>query len=194
MGLARFREEGLEPGHLRILFKPSLSPEVCVTLAANGPRMQVVALREVLSQRPFPAPSVTFREEVGLEREVADELRELFQIAALAHCREEGRMVVICDGMAISGLLTTSDGSIDFHDHPYRPESKTFVSALIRVAWEACEDPGARNSLALCGRYVSMNLPLEELPVSHPQFNVAVIGVEGDRSAVMGQIEKRNNR
>ena len=190
MGMPGFVEPGWSPPTLRILLMPSFDPEVCLTLTGGvDARLSVVALAEMLWRQPVPRSLPTWSEQVTVPMSVVSELTTDFDAALIAERDAKGHMVC-ADGMPVACLLKSEDLE-EFACNPYRPPVTRFVSSFIRAAWQSCRDAGVRNSLAVCGRYVGLALPVDTQLPAPDLARIMVLGTPEERANYFGQLQER---
>jgi hypothetical protein len=190
MGLPGFVPEGLPVPALRLLLKPSFDPEVCITL--NGPaasaRLSVIVLLESLWSQGAPRRISGWRESVSISASALAESLTEFAAALAADRQREGRMVTFCDGMPVDACLITDAGIDVLACQPYRPAVSSFVSRLLRLAWESSQGAGARNGLAACARYVGATYPRDPQPSATEVRRIVVLGTAEDQAELLQQL------
>jgi len=192
MGLPGLIEPGWSPPTLRVLLKPSFHPEVCITIGGSGAALSVVALAESFWRQSVPCELPTFREKALIADAAARQLYLKFAAAFVADQDPEGRMVTL-DGMSQTSCFLDDVETRQFSCHPYRPAVSAFVSAVIETAWNACSNPGVRNALADCGKYVGLNLPREAEEVPPRLFRIAVLGTPDHRAEFLDDLRHRTD-
>ncbi len=189
LGMGGFDEPGLSLPTLRVLLKPSFSPEVCITLSGTDPILSVVAATEMLSHQLYPCAMGTYRERVSISAEIATQMIADFDAVLAANRDEVGRMVCIADGMPCVLMLATEAGTNRMECHAFLSVEEAFISSLIRVAWESCHNAGVRNTLADCGRYVGLKLPRETVTPLPKLFRIAVVGTPDAKADLLRQCQ-----
>lgn len=189
MGIPRFadtRDLGNGDAAMRIVLRPSFTPEVCLTF--TDCTATVSTLYEMLWHQPVPCtlPSVKQSFPVIAERQAsfAQLLRH-----AVHEIRNDDRMVIICDGMSFD-VVWYNDGSIDqVSTHVIGQHVEHFISAIIQFAFTAANDDLIRNNLANCGRYVDLDLPVEKTMFeTSKKMNIGVFGTPDDRDDLIRRI------
>ncbi len=190
MGLNVFIDPDWSPPTLRLLLKPSFHPEVCVTLVGEDGDLSVVALAESFWRQSVPCALPTFRDQALLAAPVAHQLYSDFSTAFVVDQTPEGRMVCI-DGMPLNCCVLDNTGIRQFACNPYRTVVSAFIASMIHAAWQACSDPGVRNGLADCGRYVGLDLPREPEAAPPKLFRVAVLGTTYNRADFFEKLQQK---
>jgi hypothetical protein len=176
MGMSAFIEPDWTVPTLRLLLKPSFHSEVCITLTGSGPaRLSVVALTEMLWLRPRPCTMPAVTEDFSVPNAVIIQAIADFKTALTAE-NDPARKSVVCDGMGIACCAVTCAGLERFESNVNLPEVKRFVSGLIRLAWETCLLPEARNVLAACGGYVDLEYEHEPIPPGPEVVRILIVG------------------
>lgn len=190
MGLCSFIDPSWSCPTLRVLFKPSFHPEVCITLARlpESSWLSVVALTEMLWRQPSPCRLLEVSEEAGLSLADFDLIRADFE-AAVDDRDRHGRSVVL-DGMNVESCYAVDRGLRQFAEnvYSYRPAVRAFVSRLINRAWECCQLAQMRNALAACARYVGDDYPSEPEPPVAPGTRILVLGTPENRAEFFQQL------
>lgn len=175
---------------LRILLKPSIHPEVCITLEArsDGVRLSVVALEEMLWRKIMPQRMSYCVHSAMLPVECFTDWDMEFTAAAAAFALP--RSIVILDGMpvvvgrVIQGRAETIEG------HPNHPATKRLVRRLLLLAWNECWMPGVRNRLAGCARHVGLDLPRIPQPLTKKTYRIGVFGTPDERAEYFRLVER----
>ncbi|MCB0909967.1 MAG: hypothetical protein KDB63_22955 [Nocardioidaceae bacterium] len=189
MGIPRFADTTdlrNDDAAMRIVLRPSFTPEVCLTL--TGCTATVSTLYEMLWHQPFPCtlPAVqqSFPITADQQSSFARSLRH-----AVQEIRNDERMVIICDGMSFDAAWYNG-GSIDqVSTHVTGQHVEHFISSLIQFAFAGANLDLIRNNLANCGRYVGLDLPIQKTMFDTSQkMNIGVFGRPNDRDDLMRRI------
>ena len=189
LGMGGFDEPGLSSPTLRVLLKPSFSPEVCITLSGADPILSVVAATEMICRQLHPCAMATYRERTSIPATIATQMVADFRAVLTANRNEEGRMACIADGMPCVLMLATEAGTDRVECHAFLSVEEAFISSLIRVAWESCHNAGVRNTLADCGRYVGLKLAREIVTPMPKLFRIAVVGTMDAKADLLRQCQ-----
>jgi hypothetical protein len=189
VGLPEFVDREWSIGTLRVLLRPSFHPEVCITVSRPN-EISVAAAGEMVRRQSVTGTVASYRESMVVSDAFISGLEEKYKSAVKAHQNPEGRVVRL-DGMSIHCVYEHEAGLLEFKDHPYREESKSFVRELLQIVWDATVQVGVKNRLADCARYVSLTLPKFEASPQPPLYRVAVIGGPDERAEVLDDIERQ---
>ena len=172
MGLGAFELVG-NPPVLRILFKPSFHPTVCLTLEQG--KLKVVSLETSVCRQPAP----TARPIASASADFSVETLMSFgnAMAKMVDGRIKQNWAVL-DGMSVSAVWKDGNKTWRFHDHAHEPQEEMFFAKFLVAAHAAIADPMLRNRIAQCAAYVEATLPIEPEPVIAPQVNLLVLGTE----------------
>lgn len=196
MGLDGFVDSGWSESSkiIRLLLKPSFSPEVCLTLeyASEDAKLSVIALSEMFWHQPCPCRLAEYREEV------------IVDLAFFAQCQNEvqsaherslvNSRVVSIDGMSLACSWNSTGKIRQFNDYASNGQQE-FVSSLINHAWSLCKLPSVKNALANCGRYVGLNLPIQSEPEpSNRSLKIMVLGVDKEKADFFQALSKASSR
>ncbi len=184
-----FDEPGLSLPTLRVLFNPSFSPEVCITLCGEGSSLSVVAGAEMFSHQLYPCAMGTYRERVSIHAEIATQMIADFDAVLAANRDEVGRMVCIADGMPCVLVLAKETGTDRLECHAFSLAEELFLSTLIRFSWESCHNVGVRNALADCASYVGLKLACEIVTPMPKLFRIAVVGTPDAKVDLLRQCQ-----
>jgi hypothetical protein len=189
MGIPRFADTTdlrNDDTTMRIVLRPSFTPEVCLTLTDGT--AAVSTLYEMLWHQPIPCtlPSVqqSFLITADQQSSFAKSLRD-----AVHEIRKDERMVIICDGMSFDAAWY-NDGSIDqVSTHVTGQHVEHLISSLIQFAFAGANHDLIRNNLANCGRYVGLDLPIEKTMFdTSKKMNIGVFGTPDDRADLIRRI------
>jgi hypothetical protein len=166
---------------VRLLLKPSFSPEVCITIARtlSSVRLSVIALSEMLWLQPTPCRLMEYRDVVDVSSEQFEEITRDF---SSAHNKSRNRRDVIwIDGMAMDCCWASPEEVRRFGEHALSGR-EDFTSRFVTLAWKSCSVPALKNALARCGPYLGLSLPLEPEPKPARMLRIIVLGVPEEKS------------
>lgn len=193
MGLDAF-ESTSNARMLRVLFKPSFHPEVCITftetLDTSSTKLSVTVLTEMFWRQETPRRLPELNEEVEVRGTgLFDEITAGFVIAFAERDRNLRR--VCLDGMRVECCRNAENGIERFADHVNDPAVSTFVDHLVWWAWIACRTPGIRNALADCAWYLGKDYPRDSDPEQPPRRQMMVIGEPDSRADFIATMKDR---
>ncbi len=189
MGIPHFADAGDLAGAdaaMRIVLRPSFTPEICITLISNSAKAST--LYEMLWHQPFPCTLPSIHQDYPLTEDFKLHLSSLLQ-AAVHEINHQSRPVIVCDGMSFDAAWHSGATLKQVSTHVAGPEVVRFIRTLIQFTYDAVNHNVLRNNLANCGMYVNLRLPIAKtLFRSSDKMNIGVFGTPDDRDDLIRQL------
>jgi hypothetical protein len=175
---------------MRMLLMPSFHPEVCITIAADGPGgpvATVVAARSMVWHLATPAAVPADRGQGRID--AAAWRRLLAGFAVLAGAPQEPGAVI--DGMPVETLaVRPGQPPCSLRGNAGgEPAHAAFVAGLVPVVWHSLSDSACRNALAQAGKYVGIDLPVAPAPERQPTIETVVLGAVADKQELLDALK-----
>jgi hypothetical protein len=165
---------------IRVLLKPSFDPEACITVTRRkgSIRLNVVVLVEFLWRQQHPCRLPAFDDDSDLSFDQFDRIAHFHHSAVTDIAAPRFASI---DGMGLNCAWRVGGRNHELQSHcsAYGPMTE-FIVQMIELAWQSSSNAGVRNGLARCGRYVGLNLLVEQEPPKPALFRLGVFGVPDD--------------
>lgn len=156
--------------------------EIRLTPCDEGTAVSVWVQGEYLEPHPLPDRGPDLTEEALAPAASFEEAVAAFEVSLNA-AAEDWRMVVL-DGMSAEATLVGNGRIVELNEHTWRPWINEVVKTVIRIAWDACQDPRVKNALGHCAGYNDETYPALPVPPVPHRTHVLLIGDPGDKVAL----------
>lgn len=159
MSIAEFADRDVlsaDPAALRLLLKPSFSPELCITVVDSA--LVVTTLREMLWHRPHPCVLPSVAQRVAVDEEFLSRLGSLF--AAARHEIEHGSgPVLLLDGMHMDAVWPDGAELRELSVGVADEAVEVFLAFILQRAFHELTHPLVLRNLQECALHANLELP-----------------------------------
>jgi hypothetical protein len=161
---------------LRLKLLPSFHQhvEVRLTPVNAGTAVWVWVQGEYMEPHPLPDRGPDFTEEALAPIAAFKEAVAAFEVSVAATAEEWRRIVL--DGMSIEGTLVADGHVVELNEHAWRPGMDAVIQAVLRIGWDACQDPRVKNALGAYAKVNDVTYPILPVPPKPFRTHVMLLG------------------